>query len=93
MSESIKIFGIKKPDGTFWKNPNGKAAWSSVGAAKNSWNTHNYEYKDCTYTYSNGKSHSYKRIVHLVWKTDAEPNGWSVVKLKEFKLVEDTENE
>ncbi|CAB4124468.1 hypothetical protein UFOVP59_19 [uncultured Caudovirales phage] len=89
MSETIKIFGIKKPDGTFWKSPNGKVSWSSTGAAKNSWNCHSWFQEE----YTNTAGNKHFRWKNKQWKVDAEPNGWSVVKLKEFKLVDDTENE
>lgn len=83
MINTIKIFAIKDPEGNFWKTPKGKSMWSSVGAAKNSWNKHNCAYKEDPPT---STGWVYKRYEHLNWAKDAEPNGW---KIKKCRLVED----
>ena len=87
MSESIKLYAIKKPDGTYWKTSKGKSTWNGAGHAKNSWNAHNHYWHE--YTTTNGNKHSYWK--QKSWKEHAEPEGWTVVKIKDFKLVEDNE--
>ena len=87
MSETIKLYAIKKPDGTYWKSPKGKSTWNGVGHAKNSWNAHNC-YKHDFITINGDKHWGWR---YKSWKEHAEPEGWTVVKLKEFKLVEDNE--
>jgi len=87
VSETIKLYAIKKPDGTYWKTPKGKSTWNGAGHAKNSWNAHNYYKRE--YTTSLGNTHY--TWANQSWKEHAEPEGWTVVKIKEFKLVEDNE--
>lgn len=76
MGNTIEVWAIKDPDGNFWKTPKGKSTWNKPNFAKSAWNCHNY------------KPHStYPRItVNKKWDEDAE--GWQLVKLKEYKLVE-----
>lgn len=78
MNDTIKFFAIKDPEGNFWKTPKGKQSWSTISVAKNSWSCHNHTKGPQGYW------------VTKKWSEDAE--GWSVVKLKEYKLVEDTES-
>lgn len=82
MDDVIKVYVIKDPEGNVWKTPKGKSSWSSVGAAKNAWNAHNW-YKVvreiCGVEYTSW--------VHKVWSKNAEPAGWKVCKAKEYKLV------
>ena len=87
MSESIKVFAIKDPQGNFWRTPKGKSSWSSTGAAKLSWGCHNY--KKHFYTTTKGNEHWY--WVQKRWSEDAE--GWSIVQLKEYRLVDEIPNE
>lgn len=87
MSEKITVFAIKDPEGNFWKTPKGKATWNSVGAAKNSWNVHNLKIIEIE---SHWSSKPYKVWRRKKWSEDAI--GWSIVKLKEFRLVEEDQD-
>lgn len=88
MSEKITVFAIKDPEGNFWKTPKGKATWNSVGAAKNSWNACNNKQLEIHTRY---QEKPYKVWREMKWSEDAI--GWSVVKLKEFRLVEEDQDE
>ena len=84
MSEDLTFFAIKDPQGYFWKTPNGKSSWDSVGAAKNAWNAHNHAQEPYDY---GGVLRDF-RWIRKNWSKDAATNGWSVVKVK-YKLVEE----